>query len=335
TFKAINSDLTELAISCATEAFEIYKSYDIQIAADFYFKVGTKLLHIRQTEALEFLSKSTNLAADEESLEDLVLRNLQFLMDETLKSTRLETKLILISQFEKTSELVNKNELYQSFLLPFVKNLAENASDSDYFSAMNDYLMKVFSIYYEIDPAHSHLQEILEWTNDFISNSKSHESLSEMINLSLNFHEQVNQPQQFLSFIWPIISRWSEDEKYQEVIELYQQTITFLKRVKFETGEFTEQFVELLDRDQKSRIHDEKFDDTWIILKTLFQILIDSGMKKQGISLYLENARLFSKKRLDLALEQWTSIVAIAGDLENKKEIKDSISSTITTDVLP
>ncbi len=335
TFKAINSDLTDLAITCANEAFEIYKSYDIQLAADFYFQVGTKMLHTRQTEALEFLSKSTNLAADEESLEDIVLRNLQFLIDETLKTTRLETKLILISQLEKTSDIVGKNELYQSFLLPFVKNLAENALDSDYFSTMNDYLLKVFSIFYEIDPAHSQLQEILEWTNDFISNLKSHESLSEMISVSLKFHEQVNQPQQFLSFIWPIIERWSELEKYQEVIEIYQQTISFLKRVKFVTEEFTEQFVQLLDRDQKSRIHDEKFDEAWIILQALYQILIDSGMKIQGVSLYQENALLFAQKRLDLALEQWASIVTIAEDLENRKEIIVSMSSTIITEVLP
>jgi len=335
TFKAINGDLTDRAITCANEAFEIYKSYDIQLAADFYFKVGTKMLHIRQAEALEYLSKSTNLAADEESLEDLVLRNLQFLMDETLKSTRLETKLILVSQFEKTSDVVGKNELYQSFLFPFVKNLAENASDSDYFSTMNDYLMKVFSIYYEIDPESSQLQEILEWTNDFISNLKSHESLSDMITISLSFHEQVNQPQQFLSFIWPIIERWSELEKYQEVIEIYQQTISFLKREKFVTEEFTDQFVELLDRDQKSRIHDEKFDDAWIILQALYQILIESGMKIQGVSLYQENALLFAYERLDLALEQWTSIATIAKDLENKKEIFDSMITTITTEVIP
>ncbi|MHA1236913.1 MAG: hypothetical protein ACTSQ9_04555, partial [Candidatus Hodarchaeales archaeon] len=335
TFKAINSDLTDLAITCADEAFEIYKSYDIQLAADFYFNVGTKMLHIRQTEALEFLSKSTNLAADEESLEDLVLRNLQFLMDETLKAPRLETKLIMVSQFEKTADIVRKNELYQSFLLPFVKNLAENASDSDFFSTMNDYLMKVFSMYYEIDPEHNHLQEIIEWTNDFISNSKSQESLSEMISLSLKFHEQVNQPQQFLSFIWPIIERWSEIEKYQEVIEIYQQTISFLKRVKFVTEEFTEQFVQLLDRDQKSRIHDEKFDDAWLILQALYQILIDSGMKSQGVSLYQDNALLFAQRRLDLALEQWTSIVTIAENLDNKKEIIHSITSSIATEVLP
>ncbi len=139
----------------------------------------------------------------------------------------------------------------------------------------------------------------------------------------------------YLSFIWPIIERWSELEKYQEVIEIYQQTISFLKRVKFVTEEFTEQFVQLLDRDQKSRIHDEKFDDAWLILQALYQILIESGMKNQGVSLYQDNALLFAQRRLDLALEQWTSIVTIAKDLDNKKEIIDSITSAITTEVLP
>jgi tetratricopeptide (TPR) repeat protein len=334
TFKAINSGLSDLAIICANEAFDMYKSYDIHLASDFYFNVGTKLLHIRQAEALDFISKSTNLASDEESLEELVLRNLQFLMDETLKTPRLETKLILVNQFGNISEIVNKNELYQSFLFPFVKHLAEHASESFYFSTMNDYLMKVFTIFYEIDPNHGHLQEILEWTNDFISNNTTQESLSEMITLSLNFHEKVNQPQQFLSFIWPIVERWSELEMFQAVIEIYQQTIAFLKRVKSGTEEFTEKFVQLLDRGQKSRIHDEKFDDAWIILQTLYEILIDSGMKAQGVALYQENALLFAQSRLDLALEQWISILAVIEDLENGKEIIETISSEITTEVL-
>ena len=335
TFKSINSNLIDLATSCANEAFEAYKSYDIQLAADFYFNVGTKLLHLRQTEALEYISDSTNLAADEGSLEELVIRNLKFLMDEVFKTPRLETKLIFADQFGKISEVVNKKELYQSFLLPFVKHLAESESDSDYFSAMNDYLMKVFSTFFKIDPTHGHLQEILEWTNDYISNLESHESLSEMINLSLSFHEQVNQPKQFLSFIWPILVKWSELEKFQEVIEIYQQTMAFLKRVKYVDKEFTEQFVQILDRDQKSRILDEKFDDAWIILKTLFQILIDSEMKVQAVSLYQENSFLFARYRLDLALEQWTSIGTVIEGLENRKEIIDEICSTIKADVLP
>ena len=335
TYKAINSNLIDLAISCASEAFQIYKGFDIQTAADFYFNVGSKLLHIRQQNALEFISESTSLAADEESLEELVIRNLQFLMDETLNTPRLETKLILMDQLKKISEVVNKNELYRSFLLPFVKHLSENLPDSDYFSAMFDYLMKAFSVFYKIDPAHSHLQEILDWTNDFISNMESHESLSKMINLSLGFHEQVEQPKQFLSFIWPIIEKWSDLEKFQEVIEIYQLTMNFLNRANYIDEEFTQKFVQLLDRDQKSRIHDEKFDDAWIILKTLYKILIDTGMKLQAITLYQENAMLFAHHRLDLALEQWTIMGSVIKDLENGKKIANSIASSIKSEVLP
>ncbi|MCK5342695.1 MAG: hypothetical protein KAR20_04785, partial [Candidatus Heimdallarchaeota archaeon] len=270
TYKTINSSLMDLASKYAKETFAIYSSYDKELAADFYFKIGTMLIENNQELAIEIISKSTQLAADELELEKIVLRNLQYLMDQALTSPLLRTKLLIINQLESIASLVHRSAIFNTFLFPFVQNLAEKAMEPEYLSEMNKYLMKTFTMYFEQDNSHPHLEEIIEWTNKFILSLDQPHLLTEMILLSLNFHEKTNKPDQFITFIWPIMEKLSsEKEDFQKAITIYEQTFSFLKRLKAENEEFTEKVVSLLDRDQKSRIHDEQFEEAWAILQAL------------------------------------------------------------------
>jgi hypothetical protein len=156
-----------------------------------------------------------------------------------------------------------------------------------------------------------------------------------MVVLSLDFHEKSNQPTQFISFIWPIIERISSDEQYQQAIILYQKTYDFLVRAGFDSTEFTKKVVTLLERDQKSHILDEKYNEAWNIIQMLFQILSDSQMKLEAVKLYQENGQLFAPHRLDLALTMWSQASKIALELDNSREIITNLVSNITNDILP
>ena len=73
TYKAVNSNLMNLASGYAEQTFGVYKSFNKELAADFYFKIGTLVLERNPNIAVEFISKSTQLAADEIELEQTVL----------------------------------------------------------------------------------------------------------------------------------------------------------------------------------------------------------------------------------------------------------------------
>ncbi len=330
TYKTINSNLIELATEYAEKAFEIFQSFNKELAADFYFKIGTQLLESNPQLAVEFISKSTQVAADEKELDQIVLRNLQYLMDQTLASSVLATKLFIINQLEQIASLVHKSAIYNAFLFPFVQHLAENAVEPKYYSEINNFLLKDFTIYYEQDKSHPHLQELVKWTNDFILGLEQTSVITEMILLTLKFHEKLNMPDQFISFIWPVMENLSSrKEDYHNAITIYGQTFSFLKRLEAENEEFTEKVVSLLDRDQKSRIHDEQFDEAWAILQALYKILTESDMKKQAVRLYKDNAILFAPLRLDLALTMWAQAGEEASSIENYKEIVTEICSEI------
>ncbi|MHA2108128.1 MAG: hypothetical protein ACW99R_10520 [Candidatus Hodarchaeales archaeon] len=330
TYKSINSNLMELASGYAEQTFTVYSSYNEELAADFYFKIGSLLLEKNPKVAVELISKSTQLAANETELEQIVLRNLQYLMDQTLSASLLSAKLFIINQLETIASLVHKRAIFNAFLFPFVQNLAESAVEPEYFTEINNFLLKTFTVYFEENKSHPHLEEIVEWTNNFILKLDDTLHLTEMILLSLNFHEKINKPDQFISFIWPIMEKLSsEKEDYQKAITIYGQTFSFLKRLDAENEEFTEKVVALLDRDQKSRIHDEQFEEAWAILQALFQILSEADMKKQAMRLYKDNAILFAPLRLDLALTMWNQAGEVANSLENSTELITSICSEI------
>ncbi len=331
TYKAINSDLIDLATVYAEQAFEIYSSYNKELAADFYFKIGTNLLEKNPELAIEMISKSTQLAADETELDQIVLRNLQYLIDQTFSSPILAKKLFIANQLEKISSLVHKKAVFNTFIFPFVHNLAEKVNEPGYLSEINNYLMKDFTIHYAESKTHPHLEEVVEWTNNFILGLDKQINIIDMILLSLDFHEKINKPDQFISFIWPVMEKLSsEKEDYQQAITIYGQTFAFLKRLDAENDEFTDKVVSLLDRDQKSRIHDEQFDEAWAILQALFQILTDSDMKTQAVRLYKDNAILFSPLRLDLALTMWTQ----AGDEAKYLEEYHETIKRLSTDII-
>ena len=331
TYKSVNNDLLDLATDYAKQTFTICTSYNKELAADFYFKVGSLVLEKRPKLAVEVIAESTKLAADETELEQIVLRNLQYLLDQALSSPILGTKLFIITQLESIAGFVQKSTIFNAYLFPFVQNLAESVKEPGFFSEISKFLKKTFTIYFEENNLHPHLEEIIEWTNGFILSLDQSELITDMILVSLDFHEKTNKPDEFISFIWPVMEKLSsEKEDYHKAIKIYGQTFSFLKRLDAENEEFTEKVVSLLDRDQKSRIHDEQFDEAWAILQALFQILIESDMKPQAVRLYKDNAILFAPLRLDLALTMWAHGGKEAKSMDNSKEMISKICADIT-----
>ncbi|MHA2346846.1 MAG: hypothetical protein ACXACP_09025, partial [Candidatus Hodarchaeales archaeon] len=182
---------------------------------------------------------------------------------------------------------------------------------------------------------HPILQEIIDWTMNFVKSLETPDKLLDIVTTCMTFHERINKPDQFRSFLFPIIEQLAIDDEYERALALYKQTIEFFLRTGYDTYEFTEQIVDLFERDQKSHIHDEQFEQAWKNIQSLFQILTESKMDDKAIQLYKNNALLFSDHRLDLALTMWTKAADLAQHRENAIETISNLSSDIQEKVLP
>ena len=334
-FKALNSDLTTLVSKYAPLTFEVYKSFNKELAADFYFKIGSSIIENDKNIALDYISKSSQLASSESSLEELVVRNLQYIMDQILSNPSLDEKRFVMSNFEKISSLVNKKEMFNAFLFPFSQHLSERNTESAFFEATNEYLMRSFTVYYEEDKNHPILQEIIDWTLGFVKNLENTDDLLKIVTTCMVFHERVKKPEQFQTFLSPIIEQLSNNNEYLQALSLYKQAIGFFTETGYNSKEFTDQTVKLFERDQKSLIHDEHFDQAWENIQSLFQILKDSKMDDGAIELYKNNSLLFAEHRLDLALTMWSKACDLAQEQQNPSEYIDSLISDMQEKVLP
>ncbi len=341
TFKSINSGLVESGIELAEKAFTIQKKYNPQLAADLYFKVGSLLIETNMEKAMEFITNSTRFAVEHESLQELVDRNLNYLIDIILSTTNLPDKLFLVSKLDKITNAIDRKMVFIEFLITFTQNLAKSVSVPEYYTQMKYFLEKSFSTYYSIDKKHEKLDEIISWTNQHILEqykANLNQSLFEMTLLNMKFHEMTSKSNEFKDFFLQIFEIFVSSDDYNHAMELYRETDQFLERLTHSLDvrkEVTEKVVMDLTRNLKPKIKDEKFEEAWPILESLFSILKTSDLRSQAVTLYHENAVLFANTRLDLALTMWTEATEIVKSMENSKSILSSISNTILEDIMP
>jgi len=338
--KALNSGLQDLGINKAEQAFMALKSHDQQAAADLYFRVGTIILETNKERSIEFIFQSTQYASEFEPLNDLVERNLNFLMEQALTVDDLSYKLFFVNKLELITESVNRQGVFSEFLFTFVQNLAEKANEPEFFSEMKKYLPKVFNEFYNQDKEHVKLLEISKWTHDHILETYPKNQQSQMYELalqSLEFHEKISKTSNFLEFFWILFEKFNSTENFSLAIEFYKQTYQFLERLNQPDSmkqEFTEKVVTELNRNVKPKIQEENFDAAWKIVKDLFTILIETGLQSRGISLYQENATIFAPYRLDLALTMWAHTIKAAKLINVSEPILD-IGKTIINEIIP
>ncbi|MFX0183592.1 MAG: hypothetical protein ACFE95_10970 [Candidatus Hodarchaeota archaeon] len=338
--KALNSGLQNLGINKAEQAFVTLKNFDQQAAADLYFRVGTVLLQTNREKAIEFISQSTQYAADFESLNDIVERNLNFLNEQALRIDELSFKLFFVNKLELITESINRQKTFSEFLFTFVQNLAEKANEPEFFSEMKKYLSKAFEEFYKQDKEHAKLSEISRWTHQHILDMYPENQQSQMYELalqSLEFHEKMSETNNFLKLFWNLFEKFISTENFALIIEFYKQTYLFLERLNQPDSmkqEFTEKIVTELNRSVKPKIQEEDFNVAWKIVKDLFTNLIDTGFQSRAISLYQENAALFAPYRLDLALTMWAYAIKAAKLINNSEPILD-IGKTIINEIIP
>ncbi|MFX0152645.1 MAG: hypothetical protein ACFFAJ_17815, partial [Candidatus Hodarchaeota archaeon] len=340
TFKALNSGLVELGMETADQTFLVFKNYDQQSAVDLHFRVGTLLLETNKEKAIDYISKSTQYASEFEPLKDVVDRNLNFLMEQTLTTDVLPQKLFYINRLESITNLIDKKDVYSEFLFTFVHNLAQKANESEFFSEMKNHLLITFNLYYIQDKEHSKLLEITNWTNNFILENFSEEQQIQLFELaieSLGFHEKMSRASDFLEFFWVLFEKIIATENYSLSLEFYKETFKFLERSNQPDSikqEVTDKVVNDLNRSLKPKIKDENFDEAWSIIQVLFPILIETGLQSKGITLYQENAVLFAPYRLDLALTMWEQAINSAKSYNILEPVLE-IGQAIVTEIIP
>ncbi|MFW9904096.1 MAG: hypothetical protein ACFFFH_07185 [Candidatus Thorarchaeota archaeon] len=340
TFKALNTGLTELGIKTVDEAFDVIKKYNPKEAAEIYFKVGSLLLEKNMEKALDFVDKSTRFAMEIESLGEVIDRNLTFLEEQTLISPILSQKLLLSDKLETLSSLTKNTDRFNAFLFTLTKHLAEKVSQPDFFTETKNFVTKSFYGYYNQDPNHSKLEEIISWTNSHIMEAYSDTQLPQMYDLALvnlAFHEKINQAKEYIDFFWQLFNKFVSIEDFSHSIAYFKQTYETLNRMNESTEfitEFTGQVVGSLDRGIKPKIADEKFDEAWPLLEGLFSILIEAGLSSQAVDLYKNNSKHFAPHRLDLALTMWSQAIDTAKTINDTESIS-SIVKTINDDIIP
>ena len=340
TFKALNTGLIELGIKTVDEAFDVIKQYDPKEAAEINFKVGSLLLDKNMEKALELVDKSTRFALEVESLAEVVNRNLTYLEEETLTSSILSQKLLLTDKLETLSILAKNIDRFNAFLFNFTKHLADNVSQPDFFIQTKNFIAKTFYGYYNQDPNHLRLKEIITWINNHIMEGYSDAQLSQMYELALvnlAFHEKINQAQEYIDFFWQLFNKFISIEDFSHSIAYFKQTHETLNRMNEPTElitEFTSQVVASLDRGIKPKIADEKFDEAWPLLEGLFSILTEAELSSQAVDLYLNNSKHFAPHRLDLALTMWSQAIDTAKIINDIESI-NSIVKTINDDIIP
>lgn len=341
TFKSFNSGLIEFGVELTEKAFEVQKKYDPHLAADLYFKAGSLLIEANIEKAIEFIKNSTEFAAEHEPSQDLVDRNLNYLMEITLSANILETKLFLINKFELITEIINRNVIFNEFLFTFTQNLAESISEPEYYSQTKIFLEKTFMVFYSLNKEHIKLKEVLAWTNEHIMEKYStdkNELLQEMTLLNLSFYEKMKESTKLIEFFWPVFEIFASTEDYKNALELYKELNHFLNRLDVPSEirhNLTGKVASNLNRVIKPMIQDEKFEEAWTIIENLFSVLKISGLESQAIDLYKENATLFADMRLDLALKMWSKIIDLAKTQDDSEAIFSSITSTMNDELIP
>jgi len=342
TFKALNAGMSDLGIRYADEAFNSIRNYDNQLAADFFFKIGSHFLDAgsEQEKAIEFITKSTEFASNYESLDEIVNRNLNYLMKQTLDSELLQFKLYLVNILETVSKTVNRVETFNSFLFTLIQNLSGNIRDHEHFTEMKKLLSRVFDNFYDQDESHPKLVEIMNWTNNHILGAYSSEQQPQMFDLSLQsliFHEKLSKIDNYLEFFWLVFEKFSTAENFSLALDIYYKTDESLKRL--ETREESRQdvakkVVNDLNRSIKPKIKDEQFEDAWVVLQDLYSISEKAGIISRATTLYEENAKLFASNKLDIALTMWSQAIENATSVSDYKSL-GSIAETIEKEILP
>lgn len=340
TFKSINSGLIESGIDIADKAFEIVKKYDPREAADIYYKVGTFLLKPDMEKALDFIVKSTKYSVEHESLKDLVDRNFNYLIEGALETTVLDEKLLIAEKLELLTEITKRVETFNEFLFTFTQNLAEKDEQINFYNETKNFLAKAFHGFYDQDPKHQKLSEIITWTNNRILEVYTDTQNNQKYELAINtlaFHKKLDQIQEYIPFFWNLFNEFVSLEDFSHAIEYFKQTYqTIIKTEQPEefTKDFTGQVVSSIDRGIKPKIADEKFDEAFPLIEGLFTILNESGLSAQAVDLYEANSKHFAPHRLDLALTMWSQAIDKAKEI-NDTEAINSMVKTIYEDILP
>ncbi|MFX1517719.1 MAG: hypothetical protein ACFFC6_15555, partial [Promethearchaeota archaeon] len=340
TFKALNAGLFELGIKTVDEAFNVIKKYDPKEAAEIYFKVGSILLEREIEKALDFVDKSTRFAIEIDSLGEVVDRNITFLEEQTLASPVLSQKLQITEKLEVLSGITNKIARFNEFLFTLTKHFADKVDQPNFYTETKNFISKTFYGYYNQDPNHSKLPEIITWTNNHILEKYSeaeHPQMYELAIINLAFHEKMKQAQQYIDFFWQVFNKFITTEDFSHATAYFKQTHeTFIRmnEPKEVITEFTGQVVASLDRGIKPKIADEKFEEAWTLIEGLFSILIDAGLFVQAVELYQNNGQLFAQHRLDLALTMWSQAMETAKGLNDTESIR-AIIKTITDEIIP
>lgn len=339
TIKALNSAGLD-PIPIAEEAFNILKTYDQKTAADLLFRVGSQLLDTRRETATEFIARSTNFAAGFEALKETVERNLTFLRERTLATEDLQAKLFFFDNFEQVTRSIGENESFTAFLLGFTQNLAADVADPETFPVFKKYLSKTFHEFFNLDPEHPKLEEIIKWTNKHILEAYPDEMASSMLEIafeSLAFHEKLSKASEFLDLFWLVFDKLKSSDKFPYAINLYKKTDQFLIRLEKPVemrNQVTERVVDELSSEIKPLIHDEKFNEAWEILQEIMTGLSDANLNAKGIAIYQENAPLFAPQRLDIALTMWSQAIHSASQISDTQTL-ESIAQVILKETVP
>ncbi len=340
TFKALNTGLIELGMNTVHDAFDIIKKYDPKEAAEIYFKVGSLLLENNMNRALEFIDKSTQFAIKHGSLEEVVKNNLTYLEEQTLTTTILSQKLLLTEKLELLAGIAEKFNRFNEFLFTLTKHLAEKVDQPDFFTETKNFVTKTFYGFYNQDPNHSKLSEIITWTNNHILEGYTelqHSQMYELAIVNLAFHEKIKQAQEYIDFFWQLFTKFVSTEDFSHAIAYFKQTHETLIRMDEPSDfitQFTGQVVASFDRGIKPKIADEKFDEAWPLIEGLYSILTEAELSSQAVELYQTNSKLFAPYRLDLALTMWGQAIDTSKTINNTEYIT-AIVKTIIDETIP
>ncbi|MHA1331180.1 MAG: hypothetical protein ACTSR2_08895, partial [Candidatus Hodarchaeales archaeon] len=341
TFKSLNSGMIDLAKETVPKAFEVYKTLDEKEAADIYFQVGSFLLESDIETALDYINKSTSFVKQFESLSETVERNLNYIKDQTLLTDILDKKIKLMTNFEKITSMVSREDTYHEFLFEFVKNLGENDISSEYFENMIKYLKISFETFYNKDKNHPKLAEIILWMKNHVFESYNIKTqVDQIFNLSilvLEFLKSLERKDEIISFYWDVFELYLSGDHIVQATKYYRNTQQIIKQFEGTESierELTKKTIDRLNRQVKPIIQDERFDEAWQIIQGLYSILYESNLQNQAFELYVTNAAIFSSYRLDLALTMWNQALEGAKQA-GAKEILEIVHKTISEETLP
>ena len=338
---ALSNRMIKLGKNILPQAFDVLKNYDQKAAADIYFQAATSLLEIDLETSLEYISYSTEFAKQYESLNEVIERNLNFIMHTALEVSDLELKLLLFKKLNSISEIVNRQENYIEFTFILAQNLSENSQDQHYFTEMVNLLDDSFETYFKLNPKHPKLSEIILWLKEHLAEAYDVKTQSQQMYILgtkiLNYLQKLELLNEIIPFYWDIFELFLMADLISISLSLYRETQKTLAKFA-ESSEIeirlTQDTVTRLDRQVKPIIQDEKFPEAWDILQGLFQILIETGMDKEAINLYVNNGQLFAPYRLDIAFLMWSEAISLTKKINELDTLK-SINQFLSQEILP